>query len=329
MQTAFADFILNSPRPIAMPIGLYAGLEIIGGSVREAATDPEKQRDAALALHERFDTPVMLTAMDLSVEAEAFGCRLHMTDDETPTVIGRLAAAPSDVDRLPAPSAGDGRTRVYLEAARLMVARSGGAPVLGGLTGPLSLAGRIFGMSETLEGTLSMPETVLSLLEKATAFLTDYALAFRAAGAAGVIVAEPAAGLLSPRGMARFSSAFLRRIVADVQTRDFAVVLHNCGARNVHLKEMLQSGPEIVHVGALMDMAEALRQADGRVILCGNLDPIAVFHDGLPDEVYASTIRLLRMAKGYPAFVLSSGCDLPPRTPLVNLESFYRAARGE
>jgi uroporphyrinogen decarboxylase len=329
MQTAFADFILSSPRRIAMPIGLYTGLELVGGSVREAVTDPNRQMEAALALHERFDTQVMLTAMDLSVEAEAFGCRIHMTDYETPTVTGRLAATQSDVDGLRVPAPGDGRTRVYLEAARRMVARSDGIPVLGGLTGPLSLAGRIFGMSETLEGTLSRPETVLALLEKATRFLTDYALAFRSVGAAGVIVAEPAAGLLSPRDLARFSSAFLKRIVADVQTRDFAVVPHNCGARNIHLEAMRKSGAEIYHFGALMDLSDALRRVEGGVILCGNLDPIAVFHDGTPEEVHASTTRLLRTTKDYPAFVLSSGCDLPPRTPLGNLESFYRAAKGE
>jgi hypothetical protein len=48
-----------------MPIGVYAGLEITGATVRDAVTNASAQADAVLALHERFNTPVMLTAMDL------------------------------------------------------------------------------------------------------------------------------------------------------------------------------------------------------------------------------------------------------------------------
>jgi uroporphyrinogen decarboxylase len=41
-------------------------------------------------------------------------------------------------------------------------------------------------------------------------------LAFRATGVDGIIVAEPAAGLLSPRGLGRFSSPHIRQIVEAV-----------------------------------------------------------------------------------------------------------------
>ena len=73
-----------------MPIGVYAGLEITGASVKDAVTSADHQTEAVLALHERFNTQVMLTAMDLSAEAETFGCEVRMLDDEIPTVIGRL-----------------------------------------------------------------------------------------------------------------------------------------------------------------------------------------------------------------------------------------------
>ncbi len=40
--------------------------------------------------------------------------------------------------------------------------------MLGGLIGPFSLAGRLFGVSESLELTLTEPETTKALLEKTT-----------------------------------------------------------------------------------------------------------------------------------------------------------------
>lgn len=328
MQTNFANFILNYPGRLAMPIGVYAGLEMTGASVRQAVCDPAAQSRAVLALHERFHTPVMLTAMDLSAEAEAFGCTIRMPEDEIPTVIGRLVTDLAGAQGLAVPAAGSGRTSVHLEACRLLAAQSGGAPVLGGLIGPFSLAGRLFGVSEALEATMSDPDTVLVLLEKVTRFLSDYAAAFKRAGAAGVIMAEPAAGLLSPRGLGRFSAPFVRRIIAEVQDERFTVVLHNCGAKLAHLPKVLESGAEIYHFGAPMDILAALEQVDGRVILCGNLDPSAVFHGGTPEEMHARVGELLAGVGGRRNFVLSSGCDLPPGTPVANLEAFYQASKA-
>ncbi len=143
-----------------------------------------------------------------------------MSDEEIPTVIGRRVTSAAEIDALPNPKAGDLRTAVHLESARRLAA-SGKAPVLGGLIGPFSLAGRIFGVSEALEATVADPELILSLLEKVTDFLVGYSRAFREAGAMGVIMAEPAAGLLSPRGLARFSAPFVNRILSEGSNRGF------------------------------------------------------------------------------------------------------------
>jgi uroporphyrinogen decarboxylase len=327
MKTWFANHVLNYPGRMPMPIGVYAGLEITGATVREAVTQADAQADAVLALHERFNTPVMLTAMDLSAEAETYGCEVRMYDEEIPTVIGRLVTDQIGINQLPRPCPGDLRTAVHLEAARLLAA-SGKAPVLGGLIGPFSLAGRIFGVSEALEATAAEPDMILTLLEKVTDFLLEYTQAFREAGAAGVIMAEPAAGLLSPRGLGKFSAPFVRRIVEAVQTEDFSLILHNCGARLVHLPKVLESGAEIYHFGAPMDIAAALEQVDEQIILCGNLDPTAVFFSGTEAEVEQQTLELMNATRPYRNFIASSGCDLPPGVPIQNMDMFYRVVRA-
>jgi uroporphyrinogen decarboxylase len=327
MKTWFANHVLKNPGRVPMPIGVYAGLEITGATVRDSVTSANAQAEAVLSLHERFTTPVMLTAMDLSAEAQTYGCEVRMYDEEIPTVIGRLVTDQAGIDRLPAPCPGDMRTAVHLESARVLV-NSRKAPVLGGLIGPFSLAGRIFGVSEALEATAAEPEMILTLLEKVTDFLLEYTRAFREIGCAGVIMAEPAAGLLSPRGLGKFSATFVRRIVEEVQTEDFSLILHNCGARLVHLPKVLESGAEIYHFGAPMDIAAALAQVD-QIILCGNLDPTAVFFSGTEDDVVRQTTDLMAATHPYKNFIASSGCDLPPGVPIRNLEAFYRVVRAE
>ncbi len=328
MITKFAAFALQHPGRLPLPVGVYAGLEITRASVRDAVSSAAAQSEAVLALHERFDAPVMLTAMDLSAEAQAYGCQVRMSDDEIPTVIGRLVTGPGDIAALPQPLPGDLRTAVHLGAARALVNAGGGAPVLGGMIGPFSLAARLFGVSEALEATAAQPELIEALLEKVTPFLAAYALAFRETGALGVIMAEPAAGLLSPRSLARFSSAYVQRIVAAVQNEDFAIVLHNCGAKLPHLTKILTAGAEIYHFGAPMDILAALEKVAGSVILSGNLDPTAVFYGGTVEQVHAQTRALLAAARPYRAFIPSSGCDIPPGTPVQNLDAFYQAVRA-
>ncbi len=325
-MSKFVDLVMQYPGRLAMPIGVYAGLEMTGASVRQAVSDPAAQSDAVLALHEHFHTAILLTAMDLSAEAETFGCTIRMSDEEIPTVIGRLATSAEEIAALPAPQPGDLRTAVHLESARRLVA-SGKAPVLGGLIGPFSLAGRIFGVSEALEMTASDPDLILGLLEKVTDFLIAYTRAFCETGAMGVIMAEPAAGLLSPRGLARFSAPFVKRITETVQTENFSLLLHNCGAKIAHLPKVLESGASLYHFGAPMDILAALQQVDGKAILAGNLDPTSIFHQGTPESVYANTLALAKAVKPYPNFIMSSGCDLPPGTPVRNLEAFYQAIR--
>jgi len=66
-------------------------------------------------------------------------------------------------------------------------------------------------------------------LEKATSFLIAYAQAFKDVGANGIIITEPAAGLLSPLMCASFSFEYIKKIVDAVQDDHFMVILHNCG----------------------------------------------------------------------------------------------------
>jgi uroporphyrinogen decarboxylase len=313
-----------SPHRLAMPIGAYAGLAITGGRVRDVVSDPAAQVASVLALHERLGTPFLLTAMDLSAEAEVFGSSVRLTDGEMPALTGRLVTTAAQVERLATPTPGDGRTRVHLDAAAQLVVASPESPVVGGLIGPFSLAARLFGVVETLEATLSEPETILSLLEKVTPFLVEYALEFRRAGAAGVVMAEPAAGLLSPRGLARFSTPFVARIVDATQDATFAIVLHNCGAKLAHLDRIIECGADIYHFGAPMDLPAALARVDGRAVLCGNIDP-SFIHAGPPSAVQTEATKLLAACAGNRAFVLSSGCDLPPGTPLENVEALCAA----
>ena len=311
-----------------MPIAVYPGLALTGARVCDVVSNPQAQAEAQIALHERYQTPFVLSAMDLSAEAEAFGCTIHFAETEIPAVTGRLVTSLEQARKLSVPQPGDQRTAVYLETVQRLRRLPGGPLVFGGCIGPFSLAARLAGVSEALEMTMTEPELMHVLLEKSAAFLAAYLGAFRSAGADGVIMAEPAAGLLSPRGLSQFSSAYVKQIGAAAADGRFAFTLHNCAAKLVHLPAVLESGLTSFHFGAPMDMVAALGRVPSDVVLCGNLDPTGVLVQLPPDEITERARQLLAATAGSRNFVLSSGCDVPVTAPLASLDAFYAAVVG-
>jgi uroporphyrinogen decarboxylase len=327
-SNCFNQMVLSSPRRLTLPIATYPGLALTGATVRDAVNNPQAQFDAVAALHERYQGPFALSAMDLSAEAEAFGCTLHFSDDEIPSVTGRLVTTLEQATKLPVPQPGDRRTAVYLETVRRLKQLPSRPLVLGGCIGPFSLATRLVGMTEALELTLTEPDLMKAVLEKSTAFLAAYARAFKDAGADGLIMAEPAAGLLSPRSVVAHSSGYVKAIAAAVEDGQFALILHNCAARLLHLPAILETGLTTFHFGAPMDLPAALGKVALDVVLCGNLDPAGVFCQFEPAEVTARAADLLAHTAAHRNYVLSSGCDVPAGAPLANLDAFYAAVKG-
>ena len=322
-MTMLSELVRASQTLLAMPVATFPGVALAGTTVRDLVTDAGKQSETQLAFHRRFGTRVLMSCMDLSVEAEAFGAAVTFSDTEVPTVTGRLVTDEAAASSIRVPAIGTGRTRVYLEAVGNLVRQAQGVPVLAGMIGPFSLAGRLFGVSQSLLATASGPEAIAGLLEKVTGFLLAYALAFKSAGASGVIIAEPSAGLLSPGGMAAYSSPYVKRIIEGVEGEGFEVVLHNCAAKTFHLESVAASGAHIVHFGAPMDIPAALAKLPRDMIVCGNLDPAGVFVGSTPEAIAQLTRNLISATEGYGNFVISSGCDIPAATPLANLDAFF------
>lgn len=323
MTGPFTEFVFSQSSRVPVPVAVYPGAALAGVTVKQIVSDPTAQVKAIRALQARFGFPVALTAMDLSCEAEAFGSSVRITDGEVPTVVGRLIDAPEKIATLPHPAPGAARTWVGPQSIRMLKEITNDM-VLGSMIGPFSLAGRLYGVSESLELTAEDPDAVLELVECATAFLIEQAKAIKAAGAAGLVMAEPTAGLLSPRALGQYSSPFVKRIIAAVEDASFQIILHNCAAKLMHLPFVLQSGASALHFGAPMDLRGALQQAPSDVILCGNIDPAGVFVRSTPDEVEARTQELLLATAPFKNFVPSSGCDVPPDAPLANIDAFAK-----
>jgi uroporphyrinogen decarboxylase len=196
------------------------------------------------------------------------------------------------------------------------------------MIGPYSLAARLFDVSEIMMDCYDDPDMVHLVLEKVTEFLIEYAKAYKAAGANGVVMAEPVAGLLSPALEEEFSSPYVKKIVDAVQDDSFIVIYHNCGDNVPRmLDSILTTGAAAYHFGNAVDMeSDIIAKVPSDVIVMGNVDPAGVLRMGTPDTVKAATVSLMDRCCKYGNFVLSSGCDIPPMTPWGNIDAFFKGS---
>lgn len=325
MMNKFIQQLLDSDKRIAIPIMTHPGIEAIGKKVIDAVTDGDIHYQAIKNVTERYDTTACTVIMDLTVEAEAFGCTISMPEHEVPNVTGRLVYDEESVNQLQIPALSAGRMPEYLKANRLAVENIEGKPVLSGCIGPFSLAGRLYDMSEIMVGIYIEPDVIKTLLDKCTAYITAYCQELKKIGATGVIMAEPAAGLLSNDDCQEYSTTYVSRIVEAVQDENFIVILHNCGNKGQCTQAMIESGAAALHFGNAIDMVETLKQCPSDIIVMGNIDPVGILKQATADEVYRITVDLLARTAQYRNFVISSGCDMPPMVPDANIKAFYQA----
>ena len=317
--------VISQKSRLAIPIMTHPGIELIGKTVRETVTSGEVHYQAIKALNDTYPAAACTVIMDLTVEAEAFGAEVNFPEDDIPTVIGRLVSDEESVKNLQVPDIAAARVPEYLLANKLASENIKDKPVFSGMIGPYSLAGRLYDMSEFMMACYCEPEVAEMLLEKCTEFLIKYCKALKATGADGVVLAEPAAGLMSNDGCSEFSSKYIKEIVDAVQDDTFIVILHNCGNGGHCTSATVESGAAAYHFGNKIDMVEALKGCPADSLVMGNLDPVTVLQQASPEEVRNATMELLKATAEYLNFIISTGCDVPPHTSPDNIKAFYSA----
>ena len=331
-MTKWIAEIIARKEVTAIPIMTHPGIEMNGHTVKEAVSSGQVHYEAVMTLAKRYPQSVAAAMiMDLTTEAEAFGSAIVFEDDAVPAVSNRLLTCAEDIEKLKVPSLNSGRIPEYIKAS-LLAARSldkerenGGKihPLLSGCIGPFSLAGRLYDMSEIMVLIYENPTAAHTLLRKCNDFILKYCMALKEAGANGVVMAEPAAGLLSNDDCIEFSSKYVKEIVDRVQDDFFSVVLHNCGNTGHCTQAMVMTGAAAYHFGNKCRMAEVIKEVPPTALAMGNIDPVSVFKEGTPEQMRTAVRQLLDEMKDYPNFVLSSGCDTPPHTPEENIEAFF------
>jgi len=313
----------------AMPILSFPAAQKLGVSVETLVKDASLQAKAMEIVARETATIAAVSLMDLSVEAEAFGAKVRFAEDEVPAIIGQLVSDEDEANDLEVPDLSAGRASLCVEAVRTAKQNITDKPVLAGMIGPYSLAGRLCDVTEIMYLCFDEPETVHTVLDKVIQYLIQYGQAMKDAGADGVMMAEPLAGILSPDMAEEFSMPYVKRIIDALQDEDFAVLYHNCGNSVPQMLEGIYAlGAAAYHFGNAIDMEAVMKVTPADILVMGNVDPAGQFASGTVESITSATRELLDKCGSYPNFVPSSGCDIPAHASWDNIHAFFKAVQG-
>lgn len=321
MKKKVKDLLLNKNKTI--PILSFPSTQFLGISVKELISSAEMQAKGMEIIAKNFNIGACLNMMDLSLEAEAFGAKIRFYEDDIPAVEKGIIDDISQAESIVVPEIGAGRTGISIEGIIKAKERITNIPVFCGVIGPYSLAGRLFDMTELMMECFDSPREVKILLSKATEFITEYIKAFKNAGAKGVIMAEPAAGLLSPTLAEEFSMPFVGQIFDEINSDNFIVCYHNCGDAAGDMLDMISAlNADIIHLGNAINLKKALEILPKDKIVMGNVNPV-LFRAGTPEDIKKDVQRVFDECSKHENFMISTGCDVPAAAKAENTKAYF------
>ncbi len=326
MKKTVLEIYNNKDKTI--PILSFPSTQLLDITVKELLDSSEMQVKGMKAIADRCDIGASLNMMDLSVEAEAFGAEIAFYDHDVPTVRKGIIDDIYDVESIVVPSVTKGRAPICIDGIKKAKEEITDIPVFCGVIGPYSLAGRLFDMTELMMECYDSPDEVKILLSKATEFIINYIMEFKKAGADGVVMAEPAAGLLSPSLNAEFSIPFVKEIFEAVNDENFVICYHNCGdAVKDMANDIATLGADIYHFGNAINLKDIIPLMPSDSLVMGNVNPV-LFRNGSPNDISENVKKVFNECSQYDNFMLSSGCDIPADAKWENIDAYFDTVKN-
>lgn len=275
--------------------------------------------EANLAVTADFGLDILQAISDPYREAADLGLEVEFPADNLPLNRKPLIAEPGDLKKLDPPNPATGRRMSdRLEAIRLFREKAGGEiPIMGWVEGALAEASDLRSMYLTMTDLVSRPEWLTELLEICADVEIAFARAQIEAGANITGLGDAVCSQISPKMYRQFALPYEQRIFAAVHEMGAAARLHICGNTTRLLRDILQSGADIIDLDWMVDIEKAAQLFDDRAAICGNFDPVAVMLQGTPETVRNASLACIQ--KGGTRLFSGAGCEIPDDTPDENL----------
>ena len=309
----------ETDKRLAAPLMGFPGAVLTGTTIKENLNNSQTQLKSMLALIEKVKPDIVLPMMDLSVECDLLGLSIDFPENESPSVEEHPVRTPGDLNRLnPFNISTSSRAQTFLDTVKGLKQNTDAA-VCAYVCGPFTLAGLLMGATDIFMASYDDPQGVKDIISFCTDICKAYSKAFEDSGADAVCILDPTAVMLSPGTFAEFAGNPVREVDKNL---DIPTILHICGNTTNLIDEMAATGVQGLSLDMDIDIKEIMKSVPEDIIVMGNLDSKDLMPNGSPEEIRRTAVKLLDDMKDFKNFIPSTGCDLPPETPVENIMAF-------
>jgi len=330
-KRSFADLV-----PVYPIVASFAGT-LDGLSIEEYCTNVPKAIKAMLAYYERYQPDVVLAYNDLAKEAEAFGCRVKYSDYVVPSIDWHVLQ--EDKQKLATLAMPDpyktARLPGFLEQCEALVKAKPPTAIGAVAVGPWTIAMLLRNPETMLLDTFEDPQFIHDAMRVTTDFCKLWGDAIVKTGI-GLSFSEPTASisLISPDNYREFVAPYHKELVEHFKAKKVGVTTHICGTTYPIFEDVIRCGfttfsfdldqqadPKL-YVDQLGRFMEVSR---GRAVAIGNVDATR-FEKTTKEAMVADVRRCIDTAAKHSAFILSTSCEIPPRSDPQVVKWFMDAA---
>jgi uroporphyrinogen decarboxylase len=311
------------------PICGIVTANLFGASTVKYLQDPDTIVDCQMKMYDRIKPDVVVMMADLLMEVEALGTKLLFPEGQLCRVERFLLGEDKNLDVLALPDPErDGRMPYYLEACEKMSKQVHDAAVGAVISGPWTVAFELREAKNIILDTFKDPAYVHELMTFTTDLVKQFGLALNKKGV-GISLSEAPAScsICSPDIYRNFIKPYHSELVEFFKSQKAGLTLHICGKIEPMIEDILETGAAAVSFDALTSMEKMLALSGGRTVLIGNV-ATDLFTDPDTGKMEAAVKKCIDIAAADSAFILSSGCEIPPDSKMENIECFIRTAHA-
>jgi uroporphyrinogen decarboxylase len=321
--------------PVYPIVASFAGT-LDGLSIEEYCTNPTRAISAMMNYYERYQPDVVLAYNDLAKEAEAFGCGVKYSDYVVPSIETHLLEDKADLAKLSMPDPyKTARLPGFLEQCEALVKAAPPAATGAVAVGPWTIAMLLRNPEMMLLDTFEDPQFIHDLMRLTTDFCKLWGDAI-AKTKIGLSFSEPTASisLVSPDNYREFIAPYHKELVDHFKAKKVGVTAHICGVTYPIFEDLIgcgfttisfdldqQSDPTL-HVDQLERFVQV---AKGRAVAIGNVDA-TMFEKATRQQIEGEVGRCIDTAARQSGFILSTSCEIPPRSNPEIVKWFMDAA---
>ena len=313
-------------------MGVNIGHRVLGFTREQLATDPQKAAAGAIKSWELVHHDIVSVGAVSLPMAQAAGNECDFDEERGLYTKRRVLEEKSNLTgmRIPDPRRDNPLPFTLEVCERVGSALSKEAAVRGVVSLPWTVAIQMRGIEQLIYDTADDPDFVHAVMRFCTDYtkvLGDEVVEAIGEGCVGLFATDPSAGcsVISPSMYREFVRPYHQEVVNHFKEAKTRITFHICGNLDPIMEDVVSTGADGISIDEKSSLKKAFRTSQGRAVVVGNVPPL-LFANGTKEDIEAAVRECMQTADGESAYILSSGCAIPPGTPLENIRYFMEAA---